>query len=184
MQLGMVGLGRMGSNLARRAMRAGHECVAFDVNADTVEELSNEGAIGARSIEEFVEKLQTPRAAWVMVPAGDITEQTVNELAARMQQDDVIIDGGNSYYRDDIRRARQLSQRGIHLVDCGTSGGVWGLDRGYCLMIGGEEQVVERLAPLFEAIAPGVEAAARTPGREGEPVPAERGYLHCGPNGA
>jgi len=184
MQLGMIGLGRMGSNLVRRLMRAGHECVGFDVDADRVKGLVSEGAVGAGSIDEFVGKLQTPRAAWVMVPAGDITDQTVNELAARMQQDDVIIDGGNSYYRDDIRRARQLSQRGIHLVDCGTSGGVWGLDRGYCLMIGGEEQVVERLAPLFEAIAPGVEAAARTPGREGEPVPAERGYLHCGPNGA
>jgi len=184
MQLGMVGLGRMGSNLVRRLMRAGHECVAFDVDADKVEALASEGAVGARSIEEFVEKLEPPRAAWVMVPAGDITEQTVNELAARMQRDDVIIDGGNSYYRDDIRRARQLSERGIHLVDCGTSGGVWGLDRGYCLMIGGEEQVVARLAPLFEAIAPGVDTAPRTHGREGEPVPAEQGYLHCGPNGA
>src|SRR5438309_4651029 len=184
MQLGMVGLGRMGSNLVRRLMRAGHECVAFDVDADKAEGLAGEGAVGARSIEEFVEKLEPPRAAWVMVPAGDITEQTVNELAARMQRDDVIIDGGNSYYRDDIRRARQLSERGIHLVDCGTSGGVWGLDRGYCLMIGGEEQVVARLAPLFEAIAPGVDAAPRTHGREGEPVPAEQGYLHCGPNGA
>jgi 6-phosphogluconate dehydrogenase len=184
MQLGMVGLGRMGSNLARRAMRAGHECVAFDVNADRVEELSSDGAIGASSIEEFVENLQTPRAAWVMVPAGDISDQTVNQLAEAMQRGDVIIDGGNSYYRDDLRRARQLSERGIHLVDCGTSGGVWGLDRGYCLMIGGEEEVVARLRPIFEAIAPGVDGAPRTPGREGAPVPAELGYLHCGPNGA
>jgi 6-phosphogluconate dehydrogenase len=184
MQLGMVGLGRMGSNLVRRLMRAGHECVAFDVDADRVERLANEGAVGAGSIGEFVQKLQPPRAAWVMVPAGEITEQTVNELAAQMQRDDAIIDGGNSYYRDDIRRAGELAERGIHLVDCGTSGGVWGLDRGYCLMIGGEEQVVARLRPLFEAIAPGVDAAPRTPGREGEPAPAERGYLHCGPNGA
>jgi 6-phosphogluconate dehydrogenase len=184
MQLGMVGLGRMGSNLVRRLMRAGHECVAFDVNPDKVEALANEGALAAGSIDEFVQKLQTPRAAWVMVPAGDITEQTVNELAARMQPDDVIIDGGNSYYRDDLRRARKLSQRGMHFVDCGTSGGVWGLERGYCLMIGGEEKIVARLRPLFVAIAPGVDAAPRTPGRQGEPAPAEQGYLHCGPNGA
>jgi 6-phosphogluconate dehydrogenase len=180
----MVGLGRMGSNLVRRLMRAGHECVAFDVDAEKVKGLANEGAIGASSLDEFVEKLKVPRAAWVMVPAGELTEQTVSELAARMQSDDVIIDGGNSYYRDDIRRASQLAERGIHFVDCGTSGGVWGLDRGFCLMIGGEEQVVQRLAPLFEAIAPGVDAAPRTPGREGEPVPAEQGYLRCGPNGA
>jgi 6-phosphogluconate dehydrogenase len=184
MQLGMVGLGRMGSNLVRRLMRAGHECVAFDVNADKVEALANEGAVGARTLDEFVEKLQTPRAAWVMVPAGEITGQTVNELARRMQRGDVIIDGGNSYYRDDIRRARELSARGVHFVDCGTSGGVWGLDRGYCLMVGGEEGVIASLRPLFEAIAPGVDAASRTPGREGEPTPAECGYLHCGPNGA
>jgi 6-phosphogluconate dehydrogenase len=174
----------MGSNLARRLMRAGHECVAFDVDGDRVADLAKEGAVGAGSLDEFVERLERPRAAWVMVPAGDITEQTVSELAARMQADDVIIDGGNSYYRDDLRRARQLSERGIHLVDCGTSGGVWGLQRGYCLMIGGEDEVVQRLRPLFEAIAPGVDAAPRTPGREGEPVPAEHGYLHCGPNGA
>ena len=184
MQLGMVGLGRMGSNLARRLMRAGHECVAFDVDGGKVADLAKEGAVGAGSLDEFVEGLEPPRAAWVMVPAGDITEQTVSELAARMQADDVIIDGGNSYYRDDLRRARELSERGIHLVDCGTSGGVWGLQRGYCLMIGGEDEVVQRLRPLFEAIAPGIDAAPRTPGREGEPVPAEQGYLHCGPNGA
>ena len=184
MQLGMVGLGRMGSNLARRLMRAGHECVAFDVDGGKVADLAKEGAVGAASLDEFVERLEPPRAAWVMVPAGDITEQTVSELAARMQADDVIIDGGNSYYRDDLRRARELSERGIHLVDCGTSGGVWGLQRGYCLMIGGEDAVVQRLRALFEAIAPGIDAAPRTPGREGEPVPAEQGYLHCGPNGA
>ena len=184
MQLGMVGLGRMGSNLARRLMRAGHECVAFDVDGGKVADLAKEGAVGAGSLDEFVEGLEPPRAAWVMVPAGDITEQTVSELAARMQADDVIIDGGNSYYIDDIRRAKVLAPNGIHYVDVGTSGGVWGLERGFCMMIGGEDEVVQRLGPLFEAIAPGIDAAPRTPGREGEPVPAEQGYLHCGPNGA
>jgi 6-phosphogluconate dehydrogenase len=184
MQLGMVGLGRMGANLVRRLMRAGHDCVVFDVSQEAVERLTQEGAIGARSLDEFVERLQSPRAAWVMVPAGEITEQTVHELAQRLQSGDVIIDGGNSYYRDDLRRAKALAARGIHYLDCGTSGGVWGLERGYCLMIGGEENVVERLRPLFEAIAPGVEGASRTPGREGDPAPAEHGYLHCGPAGA
>jgi 6-phosphogluconate dehydrogenase len=154
------------------------------VDAEKVKALASEGAIGAQTLDEFVAKLEKPRSAWVMVPAGEITEQSVNELAQRMQPGDVIIDGGNSYYRDDIRRARRLSERGIHLVDCGTSGGVWGIDRGFCLMLGGEEQVIASLAPLFEAIAPGVEAAARTPGRKGKPLPAEQGYLHCGANGA
>src|SRR5438067_1108728 len=184
MQLGMVGLGRMGANIVRRLMRAGHECVVYDVNADAVSGLAKEGATGAGSMAEFIEALTPPRAAWVMVPAGHITETTVTELAGHMQQDDVIIDGGNTYYRDDIRRAKQLLTQGVHYVDCGTSGGVWGLERGYCLMIGGEPQVVERLAPLFEAIAPGVESAERTPGREGDPDQAEMGYLHCGPVGA
>jgi 6-phosphogluconate dehydrogenase len=184
MQLGMVGLGRMGSNIVRRLMRAGHECVVYDVNPDAVKGLEGEGAIGGDSLDDFVAKLDTPRAVWVMVPAGGITEQTVNELGQRLQADDVIIDGGNSYYRDDIARAKVLSEKGVHYVDCGTSGGVWGLERGYCLMIGGETEVVERLGPLFAAIAPGVDAADRTPGREGEPEPAEQGYLHCGPNGA
>jgi 6-phosphogluconate dehydrogenase len=184
MQLGMVGLGRMGSNIVRRLMRAGHECVVYDVNPDAVKGLEGEGAIGGDSLDDFVAKLDTPRAVWVMVPAGGITEQTVNELGQRLQADDVIIDGGNSYYRDDIARAKVLSAKGVHYVDCGTSGGVWGLERGYCLMIGGETEVVERLGPLFAAIAPGVDAADRTPGREGEPEPAEQGYLHCGPNGA
>ena len=184
MQLGMVGLGRMGANIVRRLMRAGHDCVVYDVNPDAVAELAKEGATGAGSIEEFVEALTPPRAVWLMVPAGDITERTVNDVSSHLQADDVIIDGGNTYYRDDIRRAKGLLTSGIHYVDCGTSGGVWGLDRGYCLMIGGEPQVVERLAPLFEAIAPGVDAAPRTPGREGDPVQPEQGYLHCGPVGA
>jgi len=184
MQLGMVGLGRMGSNLVRRLMRAGHECVVFDVNPDVVKALAGEGAIGAESMDDFVSKLTVPRAAWVMVPAGDITETTVMELAQRMQRDDVIIDGGNSYYRDDIDRAKRLAEQGVHYVDVGTSGGVWGLERGFCLMIGGEEEVVKRLDPVFAAIAPGGDAAPRTPGREGTPVAAEQGYLHCGPNGA
>jgi 6-phosphogluconate dehydrogenase len=184
MQLGMVGLGRMGSNLVRRLMPAGHQCVVDDVNADTVEELEGEGATGTGSLEELLVALEKPRAVWVMVPAGQITEQTVSALGEGMDGDDVIIDGGNSYYRDDIARAAALSAKGIHYVDVGTSGGVWGLERGYSLMIGGETQVIERLAPLFEAIAPGVDAAPRTPGRTGEPSSAEHGYLHCGPNGA
>jgi len=184
MQLGMVGLGRMGSNLVRRLQPAGHECVVYDVNAYAVKELEGEGATGTGSLAELVSALTKPRAVWVMVPAGQITEQTVSALGERMEADDTIIDGGNSYYRDDIARAATLSQKGIHYVDVGTSGGVWGLERGYSLMIGGEEEVVERLGPLFAAIAPGVQAAARTPGRTGEPSNAEHGYLHCGPNGA
>jgi 6-phosphogluconate dehydrogenase len=184
MQLGMVGLGRMGANIVRRLIKAGHECVVFDVNPEAVKELEGDGATGAASLEEFVQKLQPPRAAWVMVPAGEITEQTVRELAGHMETDDVIIDGGNTYYRDDIRRAKELLTTGVHYVDCGTSGGVWGLERGYCLMIGGEPPVIERLRPLFEAIAPGVDSAVRTLGREGDPTPEEHGYLHCGPVGA
>jgi 6-phosphogluconate dehydrogenase len=183
-QLGMVGLGRMGANIVRRLTRAGHECVVFDVNPDAVKALADEGAVGAESMDDFIAKLSKPRAAWVMVPAGNITEQTVSELASRMEADDVIIDGGNSYYRDDIERAKRLSEKGVYYIDCGTSGGVWGLERGYCLMIGGETEPVERLSPLFAAIAPGVEGAARTPGRQGEPNEAEQGYLHCGPPGA
>ncbi len=184
MQLGMVGLGRMGANLVRRLMRAGHECVVYDVSADAVKALVDDGATGAGSLEEFVQKLNVPRAAWVMVPAGELTEKTVDDLAALMDSDDTIIDGGNTYYRDDMRRAKELSERQIHYIDCGTSGGVWGLDRGYCLMIGGDQEAVQRLAPLFEAIAPGVEAAERTPGRKGDAAQAEYGYLHCGPAGA
>jgi 6-phosphogluconate dehydrogenase len=183
MQLGMVGLGRMGANLVRRLMRDGHECVVYDVNADAVATLEAEGATGAESLDDFVAKLAQPRAAWVMVPAA-ITGRTVDELAERLDRDDVVIDGGNSYYRDDLTRAESLRPRGIHYVDVGTSGGVFGLERGFCLMIGGERDVVERLDPIFRTIAPGVDAAARTPGRDGEPSPPEHGYLHCGPHGA
>jgi 6-phosphogluconate dehydrogenase len=184
MQLGMVGLGRMGSNLVRRLLHAGHDCVVFDLDASQVNALEAEGATGAGSLGEFVAQLDKPRAVWVMVPAGQITEQTVNDLGERLEPGDVIIDGGNSYYRDDIARAAALGEKRIHYLDVGTSGGVWGLERGYCLMIGGETEVVERLRPLFDAIAPGVEAAPRTPGRKGPPAVPERGYLHCGPVGA
>ena len=184
MQLGMVGLGRMGANLVRRLMRDGHSCVVFDTNPDAVKALEAEGAIGASSLEEFVGKLTVPRTAWVMVPAGEITSKTVEGIAEHMAEGDTIIDGGNSYYRDDIRRAAALSERGINFVDVGTSGGVWGLDRGYCLMIGGDTEVVDRLTPIFLTIAPGVDSAPRTPRRTGEVAPSEQGYLHCGPNGA
>ena len=184
MELGMVGLGRMGSNLVRRTSGAGHHCVVFDVNPVAVKALEAEGATGATSLEDLVARMSAPRAVWVMVPAGDITARTVNALADHLEAGDVIIDGGNSYYRDDIARAEALRAKGIHYVDVGTSGGVWGLERGYCLMIGGEAEVVGRLRPLFETIAPGPAAAERTPGRTGEPSQAEHGYLHCGPNGA
>ena len=183
-QLGMVGLGRMGANLVRRLMRDGHPCVVYDRSPGPVQTLSGEGATGTSSLDEFVSKLEKPRAAWVMVPAGEITANTIKELAARMEPGDIIIDGGNSYYRDDIARAASLREKGINLVDCGTSGGVWGLDRGYCLMIGGDDDVVADLSPLFRSLAPGMAAAARTPGRTGEPAPSEEGWLHCGPNGA
>jgi 6-phosphogluconate dehydrogenase len=165
-------------------MRDGHECVVFDVNPDAVKALVGEGAKGASSMDEFVAMLDKPRAAWVMVPAGDITESSVRELAARMEADDVIIDGGNSSYRDDIRRAGELREQGIHYVDVGTSGGVFGLERGFCLMIGAEDDVFARLEPLFATIAPGLGDIERTPGRTGDPTQEELGYLHCGPNGA
>jgi 6-phosphogluconate dehydrogenase len=184
MQLGMVGLGRMGGNIVRRLMRDGHDCVVFDVNPNAVEKLAGEGATGADSLDDFVAKLDKPRAAWVMVPAGEITESSVGDLGQRLESGDAIIDGGNSYYRDDIRRAQELSERGIDYIDCGTSGGVFGLERGYCLMIGGPDEAVKRLEPIFSSLAPGVEAAERTPGRSGDPTPAEHGYLHCGPSGA
>ena len=183
MQLGMVGLGRMGANLVRRLTRDGHECVVYDRNADAVRLLSGEGAVGAASLEQLVSKLDPPRAVWVMVPAA-ITGSVVDELAALLESDDVIIDGGNSYYRDDIDRAKALAARGIHYVDVGTSGGVYGLERGFCLMIGGEPKPVRRLDPIFASIAPGLQAAPRTPSRTDEPSTAESGYLHCGPNGA
>ncbi len=184
MQLGMVGLGRMGANIVRRLMRDGHRCVGYDVNQDAVQQLAAEGGVGASSLQEFVSKLEKPRAAWVMVPAGKLTDTTIRELGEAMEPGDTIIDGGNTHYHDDIRHAAELHGKGIHHIDCGTSGGVWGLDRGYCLMIGGEEDAVGRLDPLFASIAPGVEAAERTPGRSGEPSSAEQGYLRCGPNGA
>jgi 6-phosphogluconate dehydrogenase len=183
MQLGMVGLGRMGANIVRRLMRAGHTCVVYDVNADAVKGLGSEGATGAESLEDFVAKLATPKAAWVMVPAG-YTGDTVSKIAALMSPGDIIIDGGNSYYHDDIARAAKLKEQGIHFVDVGTSGGVFGLERGYCLMIGGETDVVDHLEPLFATIAPGVDAAARTPGRSGRPSRSEQGFLHCGQAGA
>jgi 6-phosphogluconate dehydrogenase len=179
----MVGLGRMGANIVRRLMAGGHECVVFDVNADAVQALEQEGATGSASLDDFVVKLQQPRAAWVMVPAA-FAGDTVAELAARMEQGDIVIDGGNSHYRDDIDRAEALEPKGIHYVDVGTSGGVFGLERGYCLMVGGEQEPVAYLDPIFRTIAPGVEAAPRTPGRSGELSAAERGYLHCGPAGA
>jgi 6-phosphogluconate dehydrogenase len=184
MELGMVGLGRMGANMARRLMRDGHRLVVFDVNPDAVSELAGEGAEGASSLEDLAAKLSAPRSVWVMVPAGEITEKTVDDVAAVLDRGDAIIDGGNSYYRDDIRRAGKLREQSIDYVDCGTSGGVFGLDRGYCLMIGGPDQAVQRLDPVFASLAPGVESAERTPGRSGDPGPAENGYLHCGPNGA
>jgi 6-phosphogluconate dehydrogenase len=184
MQLGMIGLGRMGANIVRRLMRDGHDCVVYDVNPDAVKELAGEGATGADSLDDFVAKLEKPRAAWVMVPAGEITESTVKELASKLESGDAIIDGGNSYYRDDIRRAAEVGEKGIDYIDCGTSGGVWGLDRGYCLMIGGPDGAVERLGPIFASVAPGIGDVERTPGRSGDPSTSEQGYLHCGPNGA
>jgi 6-phosphogluconate dehydrogenase len=183
MQLGMIGLGRMGANLVRRLMRDGHECVVFDRNAPKVKALEAEGAIGASSVDDFVAKLTVPRAAWIMLPAA-VTGQTATGLAEKMQQGDIIIDGGNSYYRDDIERAKVLQRDGIHFVDVGTSGGVFGLERGFCLMIGGEEEVVRHLDPIFATIAPGAGSIERTPGRKGDHSPSENGYLHCGPNGA
>jgi len=184
MQMGMVGLGRMGANLTRRLMRDGHRMVAHDVSPDAVAQLASEGATGASTLDELVQALERPRAVWVMVPAGEITEKTVAALADRLDEDDVIIDGGNTYYRDDIRRSKELGAKGIHYVDVGTSGGVFGLERGFCLMIGAEAEVFERLEPLFSTIAPGVDSAERTPGREGDPGAEEHGYLHCGPAGA
>ena len=184
MQLGMVGLGRMGAGIVRRLTRDGHRCVGYDVSADAVKTLEGEGIAGATSLEEFAAKLEKPRTAWVMVPAGEITTNTIHAVAEVFEAGDVIIDGGNTHYHDDIRHAEELREKGIHHVDVGTSGGVYGLERGFCLMIGGEDDVVQRLYPLFGSIAPGFDAAERTPGRSGTPSPSESGFLHCGSNGA
>ena len=183
MQLGMVGCGRMGANLVRRLMRAGHECVVYDVNPAMTEPLVTEGATAAASLDEFVAALTVPRVAWVMVPAA-FAGATVTDIAGRMASGDIVIDGGNTYYRDDVDRAAELTKSGIHYVDIGTSGGVFGLDRGFCLMIGGEDHIVSHLDPLLATIAPGVDSAPRTGGRTGTPSTAEQGYLHCGPAGA
>jgi len=184
MQLGMVGLGRMGAGIVRRLMKDGHRCVGYDVSPDAVKALEADGADGATSLEEFVAKLERPRAVWVMVPAGSITDKTIDALADVLEKGDVVIDGGNTHYVDDIRHAAALREKGIHHVDCGTSGGVWGFARGFCLMIGGEKEVVDHLSPIFATVAPGIDSAPRTPGRTGDPSQAEHGYYHCGPNGA
>src|SRR5437588_871006 len=184
MQIGMVGLGRMGANLARRLLRNGHRCVVHDRSRDAVIGLAREGATGAGTLDELVAKLDKPRAAWVMLPAGQPTEDTVSELCRLMDQGDIVIDGGNSFYKDDIRRAQALQTRGIHYVDVGTSGGVWGLERGYCMMIGGDAEAVLRLDPIFAALAPGPGNIPRTPGRDGRDKRAESGYIHCGPSGS
>ncbi|HZF41392.1 MAG TPA: decarboxylating 6-phosphogluconate dehydrogenase, partial [Blastocatellia bacterium] len=184
MQLGMIGLGRMGANMVRRLMRGGHECFVFDLNAESVKQLEGEGAGGARTIEDMVEKMRKPRAVWVMVPAGDPTEKTIDGLSTFMSAGDVVIDGGNSHFKDDVRRAKLLGEKGIHYVDVGTSGGIWGAERGYCLMVGGEKEVFDRLGPIFKTLAPGRGEIERTPGRESVESTAEQGYLHCGPSGS
>jgi 6-phosphogluconate dehydrogenase len=184
MQLGMIGLGRMGGNMVRRLMHDKHTCVVYDRSAPSVQELAREGAVGAATLDEFVAKLTKPRAAWVMVPAGAPTEQTVQDLAQRMEKGDIIIDGGNSYFKDDVRRAKSLEPKGIHYVDAGTSGGVWGLERGYCLMIGASREAFAHLEPVFKTLAPGRGDIPRTPGREQVGGSCEEGYLHCGPPGS
>ena len=183
MQLGMIGLGRMGANMVRRLVNRGHECVVFDVSSKAVGELAKEGAAGAASLPDLSKKLEKPRAVWLMVPAA-VVDRTIAALLPHLEAGDILIDGGNSYYVDDIARARNLAARRIHYVDVGTSGGVWGLERGYCMMIGGEKEVVQHLDPIFSALAPGIGDIPRTPGREKHDGTAEQGYLHCGPNGA
>jgi len=184
MQLGMIGLGRMGANMVRRLMRNGHEGVVYDLSPENVKGLAGEGATGAASIDEFVQKLTKPRAAWIMVPAGKPTDQTVLALSNLMEAGDIIVDGGNSYFKDDVRRSKELAKKGIHYVDVGTSGGVWGVDRGYCLMVGGPDTAVQHLDPILKTLAPGRGDIPRTPGREKVKSTAEDGYLHCGPAGA
>lgn len=184
MQLGMIGLGRMGGNMIQRVMNAGHEGVVFDLNSENVAQLVEKGAVGATSFADLAEKLAAPRAVWVMVPAGEPTESTVRELGEILDAGDTVIDGGNSYFKDDVRRAAALAEKGIHYVDVGTSGGVWGAERGYCLMIGGEPEPVERLDPVFQALAPGRGEIERTPGRDAKGGTAEEGYIHCGPAGS
>jgi len=183
MQLGMIGLGRMGANMVRRLMKNGHDCVVYDVSQKVVQELAKDGATGASSLDDFVAKLQKPRAVWMMVPAAFV-DQMIQDLTSKIEKEDILIDGGNSYYRDDIRRAKELKSKGIHYVDVGTSGGVWGLERGYCQMIGGETNVVKHLDTIFSTLAPPIDTAPRTPGREKVSSTAEHGYLHCGPVGA
>ena len=182
MQLGMVGLGRMGANMVRRLLKGGHTCTVFDMSPKSVEELAKEGAIGSSSIKDFVSKLQKPRAIWLMIPAA-VVDSTIAEIVPFLEAGDILIDGGNSYYIDDIRRAKELAPKGIHYVDVGTSGGVWGLERGYCMMIGGPDAAVQHLDPIFKTIAPGIGDIPRTPGREKLGGTAEQGYLHCGPSG-
>jgi len=184
MQLGMVGLGRMGGNIVRRLARGGHQCVVFDQNPAAIAALVDEGSSAGVDLKSLVDQLGKPRAVWVMLPAGDITERTVAQLGELLERGDIIIDGGNSFYKDDIRRAQALGQRGIHYVDCGTSGGVWGLERGYCMMIGGDKHVVDHLDPIFAALAPGPGSIPVTPGRQGRDPRVARGYMHCGPSGA
>ena len=183
MQLGMIGLGRMGANMVRRLQKAGHKCVVFDRSAEAVKQLAGEGATGAASLDDFIARLEKPRTVWLMVPAA-VVDSTLHDLVGKLDKDDVVIDGGNSYYIDDIRRAKELSPKNIHYVDVGTSGGVWGLERGYCQMIGGEISTVRRLDPIFKALAPGQGDISRTPGREKASGTSEDGYLHCGPSGA
>jgi len=183
MQLGMIGLGRMGANMVRRLMKGGHECVVFDQNPASVRQMAGEGATGADSLDDFVRRLKLPRAVWLMVPAA-VVDSTLRDLAPRLQKGDIVIDGGNSAYIDDIRRASELAPRGLHYLDVGTSGGIWGLERGYCLMIGGEADIARHLDPIFKTLAPGRGSVPRTPGREQVNGTAEEGYLHCGPSGA
>ena len=184
MQLGVIGLGRMGGNIVRRLTKGGHQCVVYDVNPATVKTLASEGALGSADFEQLVSQLAKPRTVWIMLPAGDITEQAVNQLGELLEPGDVIIDGGNAFYKDDVRRAAAMKNRGVDYIDCGTSGGIWGFDRGYCLMIGGDKSAVDRLDPIFRTLSPGAGDIAATPERKGRDPRVEHGYMHCGPSGA